>query len=175
MDQLYAPWRHKYVSSTAHKNKKAKSKRKCPFCAQFAENKDSKFFILKRYKNTAVVMNLYPYNAGHLLILPLKHKKDLASLGKEVRIELMELINIAVQVLEKVMHPDGFNVGLNLGNAGGGGIPGHLHFHVLPRWSGDTNFLATLSNTKVICSDFRKLYKELKSSFPSEIDKFEDD
>ncbi len=162
MKKIYAPWRHKYVSKTTKSPDREKAKKDCVFCQQFAENKDEKYLILKRYKNAAIVMNYYPYNSGHLMILPLEHKGELLELTPTVRAEMMELINISIEALKKTMKPDGFNVGINLGSAGGGGIPSHLHIHVLPRWEGDTNFLATTGDTKIVCSDFRDVYKMLK-------------
>jgi len=164
MDKIYAPWRHRYVTKTAHveAEKKIKLKNECVFCQQFAENNDSKYFILKRFKHHAITMNLYPYNAGHLMVLPIEHKGELFELSAQARQEMMELVSISIELLKKTMKPEGFNVGLNLGIAGGGGIPSHLHFHVLPRWIGDTNFLATIGETKIVCSDFSHVYKQLK-------------
>ncbi len=165
MNKLYAPWRSDYVTGTAHKEKKDKLKNDCVFCAAFTENNDEKNFILKRFKHCIVMLNLYPYNAGHLLILPIDHKGELHELSTEIRNELMETINLSINALTKVLKPQGFNVGLNLGIAGGGGIPSHLHFHILPRWNGDTNYLATLGEVKVVSSDLFKIYKDLKNEF----------
>lgn len=165
MDKLYAPWRHNYVIDTARKKNKKKLKNGCVFCHQFDENNDKKYLIIKRYKNCAVMLNAYPYNAGHLLILPFKHKGELEDLDNDTRQELMKLINLSIKILKKIIKPQGFNVGLNMGYAGGGGIPSHLHFHVLPRWNGDTNYLTTIADSKVICSDFYKIYDTLKVEF----------
>ena len=114
-------------------------------------------------------MNLYPYNAGHLMIIPFEHKPDFQDFSSDIRNEMMDAVNSGIKIIEKVMKPQGFNVGFNTGIAGGGGIPSHFHIHVLPRWSGDTNFLSTIGETKVICSDFNDLYKKFKS----EIEKIE--
>ncbi|MBD3273412.1 HIT domain-containing protein [Candidatus Dependentiae bacterium] len=165
MDKLYAPWRHDYVTGTARKKDKPKLKNDCIFCQQFEEDDDKKNLIIKRYKHCTIMLNRYPYNAGHLLILPLEHKGELEDLSKDVREELMELINNSIEILKKVLKPQGFNVGLNIGSAGGGGIPSHLHFHVLPRWNGDTNYLTTIGEVKVISSDFYKIYDDLKKEF----------
>ena len=162
MERIYAPWRHKYVSSTTFSGKREKIKNDCVFCQKFSEDDDKKNLILKRYKNAAIIMNEYPYNAGHLMLLPLRHKGELEDLSKQTRSELMELVNISIKALKKTMKPHGFNVGINLGSAGGGGLPSHLHIHVLPRWNGDTNYLASIGDTKLICSDFHKLYDILK-------------
>lgn len=162
MEKIYAPWRHNYVSKTTKSGDRVKSKKECVFCKQFASKDDEKYLILKRFKNTALVMNYYPYNSGHLMALPLEHKGELFELSKAVRCELMEITNIAIEALKKTMKPNGFNIGINIGFAGGGGLPSHLHIHILPRWDGDTNYLATIGNTKVICSDFNQVYKMLK-------------
>jgi ATP adenylyltransferase len=165
MEKLYAPWRSDYVTGTVHKEKREKLKNDCVFCTAFQENNDEKYFILKRYKHCIVMLNAYPYNAGHLLILPIEHKGELDDLSINTRNELMDIINLSINALTKILKPQGFNVGLNLGIAGGGGIPSHLHFHILPRWSGDTNYLATIGEVKVVSSDLFKIYKDLKKEF----------
>jgi len=165
MDKLYAPWRHSYVTKTAHKKNRLKLKNDCVFCQKFSETDDKKNLIVKRFKYCAVAINAYPYNAGHLLILPISHKGNLEDLDNKTRTEIMEVINLSVKILNKTLKPQGFNIGLNLGEAGGGGIPSHLHFHILPRWHGDTNYLPTIANSKVICSDFYEIYDQLKKEF----------
>lgn len=165
MKKMYMPWRHDYVSKTTMAGDREKLKNECIFCHQFAQNEDEKYLILKRFKNCGVMLNYYPYNAGHIMILPYEHKPELCDLSKDIRSELMELINISIEILKKVLKPHGFNVGINLGIGSGGGLPSHLHVHVLPRWEGDTNFFATIGETKIICSDFYKVYAELKKEF----------
>ncbi len=167
MKRLYAPWRQDYVTGmTGKSDKKNKTKDDCVFCSQFKiVEEDDKHFIIKRFKYCVVMMNYYPYNAGHLMILPFEHKGDLSELSASVRAEMMEALNICVQVIGKVMNAEGFNIGINLGVAGGGGIPSHLHIHVLPRWKGDTNFLETIGQTKLISSDFVRVFKDLKEGF----------
>lgn len=162
MDKIYAPWRNDYVSKASKKIDKEKvTSKDCIFCKYLKENKDKENLIIKRFKKSFIIMNRYPYNAGHLMVLPITHKKDLFDLNKQERAELIETVNTAIEIIKKVFNPDGFNVGINMGSAGGGGIPSHLHIHVLPRWNGDTNFLASIGNTKVICSDFKKVYERL--------------
>lgn len=162
MEKIYAPWRDSYVSKTTKSGDRSKSKKECVFCKAIKAKEDTKYFIVKRFKHSAIFMNLYPYNAGHLMVLPFEHKAELFELSEEIRSELMETVNIAVEALKKVMKPNGFNIGINIGFAGGGGLPSHLHIHVLPRWDGDTNYLATIGETKVICSDFKDVYKKLQ-------------
>jgi len=166
---LYAPWRHDYVTSgdevAKHIDKTKVVGADCVFCQQFAQDNDEKNFIVKRFTHCAVLLNLYPYNAGHVMILPLEHKAQLHDLRHEVRAEIMEVLTTVMPVVERAMDAQGFNVGINLGIAGGGGIPSHLHVHVLPRWRGDTNFLETLSNTKVVSSALEQTYQKLKKAF----------
>jgi ATP adenylyltransferase len=164
MKHLYAPWRQKYITKMTGKggNKKL-TKDECIFCKQLQENDDDKYFIIKRFKYSVIMMNRYPYNAGHLLILPLKHHAELDDLTAKDRAEMMEVLTKSIPILGTALGAEGFNVGINLGIAGGGGIPAHLHIHLLPRWRGDTNFLETLGQTKVISSDIQQVFKDLKS------------
>ncbi len=171
MKQLYAPWRNAYVTQASDNKKintntpKPSGPDDCVFCKQVAANDDDKYFILKRYEHCFVMMNLYPYNAGHLMVLPYEHKGWLDELSPLVRSEIMEAINNALVVSKKVLYNEGFNVGINLGSAGGGGIPGHLHVHTVPRWRGDTAFLEVLSETALISNDLNKVFSDLKKAF----------
>jgi ATP adenylyltransferase len=164
MKLLYAPWRHDYVNNNAGKPP-GPLKNNCIFCHQFDQNNDEKYFIIKRFVNTAVMLNFFPYNAGHIMILPFAHKAELSDLSREVRAELMEVITVSMPIIEKALNAQGFNVGINLGPAGGGGVPQHLHVHVLPRWKGDTNFLETFAETRLISSDMNKVYSMLHEGF----------
>ncbi len=167
MKKLYAPWRHDYVTRAKDKSKPKDQigEVDCVFCQKFQAVDDTKHLILKRFERCAVVMNYYPYNAGHLMVLPLAHKPSLESLDKITRSDMMEAVTHSMTVIQAVVKCEGFNIGINVGIAGGGGIPSHLHIHVLPRWSGDTNFLTTLTETNLICSDFLKLYPQLQEAF----------
>jgi len=162
MKKLYAPWRERYITEAEHKKRKTKG---CLFCKKVKTKSDAKEYILKRYPYCFVVLNAYPYNAGHLMIVPNKHTKDLKKLSSDERIELMHALSTSINILNKTLRPDGINVGINLGKAAGAGIPGHLHIHVLPRWQGDTNFMPLLAETKHISTDLNKIYKELKKAF----------
>lgn len=167
MKRIYAPWRNAYVTKAAGRTKAEKlvTAADCVFCKQLAANEDEKYFILKRYKHCFVMMNFYPYNAGHLLILPYEHKANLHELSLEARGEIMEVINTALCVSEKALYNEGFNIGINLGSAGGGGIPSHLHVHTVPRWRGDTAFLEVLGETKLISNNLGEIYQDLKKAF----------
>ena len=163
MKTLYAPWRHDYVTKKEPRPNNLKNN--CVFCQSFAEDNDAKNLILKRLPNSVIMMNYYPYNAGHIMILPLEHKPSLEEIPAHVRCEMMEATTASAILLQNALHCQGMNIGINLGIAGGGGIPSHLHIHLLPRWQGDTNFLATLGETTLICSDFQVLYDLLKDQF----------
>ncbi len=167
MKRVYAPWRHDYVTKKEDPSGKSRKelKNECVFCEQFAQNDDEKYLILKRFEHCAAIMNYYPYNSGHMMVLPFEHVGNLYDLTAPVRAQLMEVTNTSIEIIEPVLKCEGVNVGINLGVAGGGGIRQHLHIHILPRWSGDTNFLATLGDTKLLCSDFQKNYELLKERF----------
>lgn len=165
MKNLYCPWRSEYTSDVAQSKHESTSPDECVFCQQFAQKKDAEYFILKRFEYHAVMLNRYPYNAGHLLILPFNHVAHLHELSKESRSEMTELIMHSTQILKRAIGAHGFNVGLNLGKIAGAGIPAHLHYHVLPRYHGDTNFLPTLAHTKQISFDLAEFYKKLKPEF----------
>lgn len=165
-DLLYAPWRHDYINKNREeKSKKRLKKSQCIFCRQFKLNQDEKCLILRRFDNCFVIMNAYPYNIGHLMVLPNQHKADLRDLNKSVKLEVFEVISSSLSVLEESLQAKGFNIGVNLGIAGGGGIPSHLHVHVLPRWIGDTNFFETIGGIKLLSSDIKKVYKILQAEF----------
>ncbi len=165
MKKIYAPWRHEYVTGKEKKKRKEDLVNQCVFCDEFAQGDDEKNLILKRFKHCVVIMNYYPYNAGHVMVIPYEHKGDLRDLTPEVRAEMMEAANVTMQVIEDETKCQGFNVGVNMGVAGGGGIQEHVHIHVLPRWVGDTNFLATLGDTTLICTDFKEVYASFKKRF----------
>ncbi|PCI74303.1 HIT family hydrolase [Candidatus Dependentiae bacterium] len=168
MDKIYAPWRQSYVEDIDTKTSRFSESTKCVFCVAFKGKNDAKSFILRRTESTVTMLNLYPYIGGHLMVLPYEHKGELFELTQEVRAVIMEEVNFALEALKKSINPHGFNVGLNLGDAGGGGIPSHLHMHVLPRWHGDTNFMPILSNTKPVSCSLESIYEKLSPYFTSE-------
>ncbi len=165
MKKLYAPWRADYTTGSAHKNNENQAQDECVFCKQIHSEEDEKHFILKRFDHHMVILNLYPYNAGHLLIISLEHQATLSRLSAESRTELIELTTLCVEILKQALGAHGINVGLNLGKAAGAGIPSHIHTHVLPRFLGDTNFMPTLAETKVISFDLHTIYQKLKPYF----------
>lgn len=166
MEILYAPWRNAYTSDRSSKAKKPDATHDdCVFCRQFEQNEDEKNLILKRTKNCVVILNLFPYNPGHILILPRSHNGKLDQLSAEVRTEIMELVTISCTIVEATLQAQGVNVGINLGKNSGAGIPAHLHWHVLPRWAGDSNFISTIGQTRVFSFDIQHIYLDLKRAF----------
>jgi ATP adenylyltransferase len=163
MKKLFAPWRDKYATDIAYDE--LEKLNTCVFCAQLKEKDDEKYFILGRFKYNFVIMNKYPYNAGHLLIIPNEHLDSLNKIEAEARTEMIDLVNKCTTLLEKELKTEGINIGINQGKASGAGIPEHLHAHVLPRWFGDTNFLPTIANTKQISTDMVAIYNKLKPYF----------
>ena len=155
MDKLWAPWRATYVTKIIGKTKG------CIFCQMLKDNKDKKNYIFARTKHSFAVLNIYPYNNGHALIVPNRHIKDLGGLTKKEREDLLELFIYSQKLLNKVLRPAGYNIGINLGRVAGAGIPGHVHMHVVPRWRGDVNFMPVTGETKVISQSLRELYDRL--------------
>lgn len=158
MDHLWAPWRVKYVTKIIDKVKG------CIFCSIFEQRSDAKNLIFVRGKYCYAVLNLYPYNNGHSLILPNRHINDISKMKKEERDEFFDLVLYVRDLLQEVMHPAGFNIGMNLGRIAGAGIPGHVHMHIVPRWKGDVNFMPAVGNTKVISQSLKELHKRLKAA-----------
>lgn len=158
MEHLYAPWRKAYM--TGHDNTI------CVFCLSTETDLDAQRYIIKRFQHCYVMLNLYPYNAGHLLVIPFAHQASLEQLEAITRQEIMEVAAKSVTVLKKMLSAEGINIGLNIGGkAAGGSIPNHLHMHVLPRWIGDTGFLSTLAETKQISLDLTDMYNKLQVGF----------
>jgi ATP adenylyltransferase len=154
MDQLWAPWRQAYVTAA----KPPTSGDACFLCAGLADNDDRKHLIALRTPLSVVMLNRFPYNNGHLLIAPRAHKGRLDELTSEELLETQETLRRMVRILDELMHPDGHNIGLNLGRAAGAGLPGHLHWHIVPRWNGDTNFMPIFADVKVIVQSLESLY-----------------
>jgi ATP adenylyltransferase len=165
MKILYAPWRSSYVHGMVQGKTENTTQQECIFCNQITLQEDEKHFIFRRFNYNIIMLNIFPYNAGHLLIVSLEHTNCLTNSSKAARIELIELTHECITILNKALKADGINVGINLGKAAGAGIPSHLHEHVLPRWTGDTNFLPLLAETKQISVDLKKLYRQLKPYF----------
>ena len=162
MKNLWSPWRSKYIESF----KDEQSDGECIFC-QAVEKEISDFnnLVVHKAKNIFVMLNLYPYNNGHMMIVPKRHISKLQDLASEESKELMEQIILAENVLNEVYKPQGFNVGANLGRAGGAGIKDHIHFHIVPRWNGDTNFMPVIGEVKVISQDLAESKRKLIDAY----------
>lgn len=156
MDQLWAPWRLSYV--TTPKTGDAPADAGCFLCRAAAGGDDRASLLVHRSDLSVVVLNRYPYNTGHLLISPAAHKARPDELTDAELLDQQLVLRKMLAALQKRMNPDGFNVGLNLGAAAGAGLPGHLHWHVVPRWNGDTNFMPVLADTKVMVQSLDALY-----------------
>ena len=152
-EDLWAPWRLHYVVKDHQRPEPG-----CFLCHGWQDQADRENLVVHRQERSLVVLNRYPYNNGHLLVAPAEHKGNVAELTDEEMLELMQTIRAMIGALDEVLHPDGYNVGLNLGRVAGAGLPGHLHWHIVPRWNGDTNFMPVVSNTKVIVQSLEALY-----------------
>ena len=155
---LWAPWRKAYILHLP-----AKKKSFCIFCDALRSKNDRKNLVVRRTKHSFAILNLYPYNNGHVLVLPKKHTAGFETLKEAELLDLMKLQNEMIHKLKKRLRPHGFNLGANLGVAAGAGVKGHLHLHVVPRWLGDTNFMPVIGKTKVISESLKSLYERLAS------------
>jgi ATP adenylyltransferase len=142
MEQLWSPWRKQYILHPKTEE--------CIFCNAIRDSVDRHSHIIHRGRRVFVMLNRYPYNNGHMLVAPVEHRARLSELDSTVRAELMEYVERSIRLLDRVMNPHGYNVGMNSGRIAGAGIEDHLHFHVVPRWNGDTNFMPVCGETRVI-------------------------
>jgi len=156
MENLWAPWRIRYIETP----KKSES---CIFCS--ALDDPEKRYVIAKNDHAMVVMNTYPYNPGHLMVAPIRHIGDFKKLTSDEYIAIGELIKKSIEVLEKTMKPEGFNIGINLGLVAGAGVKDHIHVHVVPRWCGDTNFMPVTADVKVLGESLEETYKKLKENW----------
>jgi len=158
MKYLWSPWRMKYIQANKKEND-------CVFCKiqKMPDNKEN--LIVFRGEAAYVVMNRYPYTSGHILVIPYIHKPNLEVLDAETRAEMMELVTRSMRILRSVYHPQGFNMGANIGEAAGAGIAPHVHLHIVPRWSGDTNFMSSLGETRVLPEALEETYHRVKEAW----------
>lgn len=163
MDYLWSPWRYRYVTS----NSAETSKDGCLFCGIASSSDDKNNYVLLRAERNFVLLNRYPYTSGHLMIVPYAHVASLEEAEPEALAEMMVLARRAETVLRRVYRADGLNAGLNIGNAAGAGVAGHIHMHVLPRWSGDVNFMTSIGETRVLPEDLRVSFERLVGEFRS--------
>jgi len=167
LEQLWAGWRHEYVSG-ATAAERAGEDGGCVFCRLAQSGPPSADNgVVWRGERTFAVLNAYPYASGHLLVLPTRHEEDLGALDAEESVELWRTVTSAVAALGAAYDPDGMNLGANLGRAAGAGIPRHLHLHVLPRWSGDTNFMTTVAGVRVMPESLGVAWEKLHAAWPA--------
>ena len=154
MDRLWAPWRINYI--------RAGKSKKCLFC--HSRKSPSGKFVIFKTRHALALLNIFPYNNGHVLVSPARHVKDIASLKEAEILDLIRATNRAKELLDRVLRPEGYNIGMNISAVAGAGIAGHVHIHIVPRWRGDTNFMPVLGNTKIISQSLKELYKQLKNA-----------
>jgi ATP adenylyltransferase len=164
MDKLWSPWRSKYMDTFKPGNEKDKG---CLFCNMANTDKDKENYIIHRSNKCFIVMNLYPYNSGHLMIVPYLHTSSMSEFDDETNLDVMKNINLSREILQSSLHPHGFNIGANLGRVSGAGIDDHVHFHIVPRWNGDTNFMPVFNDIKVISEAMEETYDKLKKALVS--------
>ena len=156
MQHLCAPWRSEYFSA---------KKDSCVFCDVINSDDDDKNGVLFRAKYCFGIMNLYPYSPGHFMIIPNQHTDKIEELDEQTWFEMSKFVRLGVEILKKELYANGVNIGMNLGKAAGAGIAEHVHYHLVPRWSGDTNFITTISDVRVNGTPFYPLFEKLKKAF----------
>jgi ATP adenylyltransferase len=157
MDYLWTPWRYRYISE-------AKNVSGCVFCNAPAADRDEEWLIVQRAVKNYVILNRYPYTSGHVMIVPYAHTADFSGLERDTAAEMMLLTQRVQAAIEDVYHPDGFNIGMNLGRSAGAGIADHLHMHLVPRWTGDTNFMTTVGETRLEPEELSATYTKLRKA-----------
>jgi ATP adenylyltransferase len=163
MKPMWSPWRSRYIESFATPT--PRRTKESLFTAALRAGNDDRHFIVWRGKLCFVIMNLYPYNSGHLMIVPYRQTPAFTDLTGEEFTEILAAAQRAMRALDRIMKPQGYNFGANIGRVSGAGIDNHIHFHVVPRWNGDTNFMPVLGQTKVISQDLKRTLKRLRTEF----------
>ena len=162
MNFIWSPWRMEYIQpNIQHEN--------CILCELTQQPDNAENLIMYRGQRVFIMLNRYTYTSGHLMVVPFEHKPSLDDLDRETSIEIMELTQKSIRLLRSVYQPQGFNVGVNIGEAAGAGIVGHIHLHVVPRWLGDTNFMSTLATTRVLPESLVETYRRLKEAWQRDI------
>lgn len=162
-ERLWAPWRFSYIAKADESAKEG-----CFFVDLPQQSDDRANLLLYRGQTAFVMLNAFPYTSGHLMVAPYKHTADLGELNDEELLEINKLVAAAVRWITAVYRPQGFNIGVNLGSAGGAGVPTHVHWHIVPRWSGDTNFMTTVGDVRVIPQDLHDSYDLLRAAVEAE-------
>lgn len=158
MDYLWSPWRYRYISTAGESDP-------CIFCSAAAAENDRETLVVHRGSRCYVILNRFPYTSGHLMVAPYGHVASLAELDEEAAVEMMLLARRAESHLRAIYRPEGLNIGMNLGRCAGAGVAGHIHAHVLPRWTGDANFMTTVGETRVLPEDLADTWEKLSRAF----------
>jgi ATP adenylyltransferase len=164
MQRLHSPWRSQYIHSFRKPPRKRK-RGESLFTTALNSRSDERTLVVWRGRECFVIMNRYPYNSGHLMIVPNRQVRDFGKLTQAELADIMHTVQRAMKVLDTVMRPDGYNFGANFGRVSGAGIDDHVHFHIVPRWNGDTNFMPVLADTKLISEEMKETWKKLKKAF----------
>jgi ATP adenylyltransferase len=158
MKHLWAAWRMKYIN-------KSDPEQGCVFCNAQAKTDSAENLIVARGGSAFLILNKFPYTSGHVMVVPFQHVDALDLLEAPTRAEMMELVSRATVVLRQVYRPQGFNIGINIGSAAGAGVPGHIHIHIVPRWGGDTNFMSTVGEVRVLPEELEESYRRIKEGW----------
>jgi ATP adenylyltransferase len=158
MEQLWAPWRMEFIERPREPSGG------CIFCDLPAAGMDEEHYIIHRSDLSFIMLNRFPYNNGHLLVASFSHVQELSGLSSLEKLDLMNLTDLGCRILQEAYHPEGYNVGMNLGRVAGAGIPGHLHVHIVPRWNGDTNFMPVIGDTRVLPEMLSASYERLRTA-----------
>ncbi len=161
MDYLWTPWRYRYITDATKDDR-------CVFCDALALGDDAKSFILFRGQKNFVILNRFPYTTGHVMIVPFEHVAELAGCDRETLAEMMQLAERVQAALAANYRPEGYNLGMNLGRCAGAGVTGHLHLHVLPRWTGDTNFMTAVGETRIEPEELGVTYDKLRRALAAD-------
>jgi ATP adenylyltransferase len=164
METMFSPWRTEYIDS--FKNESPDGREECFFCSAVNHpDEDERRFVVARFEYCFAILNRYPYNSGHLLIAPYRHVGTLEDISDNEYREIGDMARVATKVIKAVMQPHGFNIGMNLGRVAGAGVPGHVHLHVVPRWSGDSNFMSSIGEIKVVSQSLASTREAFASEF----------
>jgi len=158
MDYLWTPWRYQYITKTTDDVE-------CVFCAAAAASDDKAWLVVDRGARNLVICNRYPYTSGHIMVVPYEHVATLEDVADETLVELIRLARQCERHLRTIYHPEGLNMGMNIGRSAGAGIAGHVHLHVLPRWRGDTNFMTVEGETRVVPEELEVTWEKLRAAF----------
>ena len=163
MEKMWAPWRLEYIQNA---DKKTEG---CIFCDKPKQETDKENLIVHKDEHCFIILNKYPYNNGHLMVVPYEHKSDILDLSDTVLLNIQKVIQKAIKALKNTMEPHGFNIGVNMGRPAGAGIADHIHYHIVPRWHGDTNYMPVLAETKVVSEALDQTWEKLHNEFIQQI------